>query len=269
MWRMAGLAIVVSCAAAEACAADSAGADALAAAAFVSPPVHAESPATSLANQTAFASGAGAWRSSQVRLSSGASGPVDSLRVSLTAPPSGPTHLILPPELAGADPAYEVAVVRDWPAAVSFETKRFGLDVTPHAGVGMSNEGGLAEAGATVRLSQKLDDAAKERLKAMGVRDGAEMGGQGRWYVFAAASGRAVGLNMLRGENGWNRGGWTTDPSSKLVGDAQLGLGWRRGAMQTSFGYIHRTVKGQHMIMGQKSEADSLVAFSFSVKPGR
>jgi hypothetical protein len=37
--------------------------------------------------------------------------------------------------------------------------------------------------------------------------------------------------------------------------------------MQTSLGYIHREVKGQNMMYGLDSKADSLVAFSLSIKP--
>ena len=100
-----------------------------------------------------------------------------------------------------------------------------------------------------------------------GAAVGAHFGEQGRWYLFAAASGRAVGLNMLRNDLGWDRAGWTTDPTSTLIGDAQVGVGFRKGAMQTSFGFIHREVKGQHMLFGQETKDDSLVAFSLSIKP--
>lgn len=39
--------------------------------------------------------------------------------------------------------------------------------------------------------------------------------------------------------------------------------------MQTSFGYMHRAVKGDHMLMGQEAKDDSVVAFSLSIKPRR
>ena len=112
------------------------------------------------------------------------------------------------------------------------------------------------------------DSAAAQRLKALGIRDGAALGDRGRWYLFAAASGRAVGLNMLHDGSGWDRS-WTTDQTSTLIGDAQLGVGWRKGAMQTSLGYIHRQVKGAHMLYGVDAHDDSMVAFSLSIKPQR
>jgi hypothetical protein len=162
--------------------------------------------------------------------------------------------------------AYEVALTRDWPAALAFDTPAFGVDLTPHAGLGVTNIGGSAEAGATLRLMQR-DAAAQERLHALGVRDGSTFGERGRWYLFAAASGRAVGLNMLHNDQGWDRAGWTTDTTSTLTGDAQLGIGWRKGAMQTSLGYIHREMKGQNMLWGVDAKKDSVVAFSLSIRP--
>jgi hypothetical protein len=269
MWRVAGAAIVLGLAAGSAHAAgDPTDAAALAAAAFAAPPpMHADNVVGALAQTTSLADGTPVeWRTGEVRLSPPTSATIDSLRITL-AEPDTHNRLLRLPGAPDAEPAYEVSLVRHWPSAMSFETRTFGLDFTPHAGVGMSNSGGVAEAGATVRLSQKLDKAALERLEAMGISDGTALGGQGRWYVFAAISGRAVGLNMLRSDGGWNRGGWTTDPSSKLIGDGQLGVGWRKGWMESSVGFVHRTVKGQHMIFGQGSKPDSLVAFSFAIRP--
>jgi hypothetical protein len=241
-------------------------AKALTAAAFAAPPLRAGDAAGALTRETLLADGTPAeWRSGEVRLTEETSGAVDSLRISLAQPqlPHGrPLRLSGAPE---GDAAYEVSLVRNWPSAVAFETRRFGVDFTPHAGLGMSNLGGVAEAGATVRVTGKRDRTL-ERLKQLGFADGTRMGDRGRWYLFAAASGRAVGLNMLRSDGAWNRAGWTTDPSSTLVGDAQLGVGWRKGVMQSSFGFIHREVKGEHMIFGQDTKPDSLVAFSFSIR---
>jgi hypothetical protein len=164
---------------------------------------------------------------------------------------------------------YEVALVRDWPDAVRIDDGFVEVDVTPHAGLGFTNHGGLAEAGAVVRVSRSRhrDEIARRELARFGVADGAAMGDKGRWYLFVAASGRAVGLNMLRDEEGWRRAGWTTDPSSALISDAQVGVGWRKGAWQTSVGYVHREVKGDYMVFGQKTKEDSLAAFTLSFKP--
>ncbi|RAK59871.1 DUF2219 domain-containing protein [Phenylobacterium hankyongense] len=210
------------------------------------------------------------WNSGEVQLSNRPDGPVDSLRVGVGGPMLTPGGLPFSPDRAEFAPrAYEVTVVRDWPGAVSFATDRFGVDLSPHAGVGMTSSGTSAEAGARLELSRRLDDTAKRKLQSMGVRDGASFGDQGRWYLFAAASGRAVGLNMLRNDGAWDRAGWTTDPTSTLVGDAQVGVGWRKGIVQTSLGYMHREVKGQHMVFGQDTRQDSMVAFTLSIKPRR
>ena len=207
------------------------------------------------------------WDNSQITLADNGVA-VDSLRFSVGGSVHAPGGLPINVDHAQFQAqAYEIAVTRDWPDAVSFATERYDVSVTPHAGLGMSSAGGSAEAGAMLTLGQKASDGLKSRLGAMGVRDGVAFGNEGRWYLFAAASGRAVGLNMQRNNGDWNGAGWSTDPSSALIGDAQLGVGWRKGSMQTSFGYIHREVKGQHMVWGQETKDDSMVAFSLSIKP--
>lgn len=239
----------------------------LAEAAFTSSP-GAGGPAQ-LLNQQAFERGEGpaTYRFGEVSRSRPDGSVVDSLRFSSVQPLVAPSGLPLAPGQTPWDQAYSVSLERAWPRAVSFETRNFGVDFSPHAAFGMSSYGGVAEAGGRIEFSQKLGEMAKERLKAMGVRDGAAFGDQGRWYLFAAASGRAVGLNMLRGESGWNRAGWTTDPTSTLVGDAQVGVGWRKGPMQTSLGFVHQTLKNNHLLYGEDSQSESMVAFSFTVRP--
>jgi hypothetical protein len=227
-------------------------------------------PISRLIERETFAPGQGLvrWTSGETQLSPAKSGgPVDSLRVSVggvfRAPGGAPLNLSRAQYDANA---YEVELTRDWPAALAYDGPSFGVDLTPHAGVGMSSFGGQAEAGATVRLMQR-DAIAADRLRALGVSDGSTFGERGRWYLFAAASGRAVGLNMLHGDNGWDRAGWTTDATSALVGDTQVGIGWRKGAMQTSFGYIHREVKGDNRLWGLDTKSDSMVAFSLTIHP--
>jgi hypothetical protein len=223
-----------------------------------------------LMNQLSYVQGQGpsVWTQGVAPLGAGRGRSVDSLRVSvggvLQAPGGAPLNLRRA-EFQARD--YEVSLIRDWPAALSYDDGRVQVDVTPHAGLGMTNIGGLAEAGAVVRLGPSRDQRAKQELQKLGIGDGAAFGDRGRWYLFAAASGRAVGLNMLRDDNGWSRAGWSTDASSALVGDAQVGVGWRRGAWQTSVGYVHREVKGAHMIWGQQTQQDSLAAFTLSFKP--
>ncbi len=210
------------------------------------------------------------WRSNAFSRQAQAGGPIDSVRVSLAG--SVPTAAMAPLSLQRPD-AYEVrevdvTVVRGWPSAVALAGRRYALDVTPHAGLGFGGAGGSAEAGATVRLGKKKN-MGDQVTDALGVRQGDEaFGDRGRWYIFAAASGRAVGLNMLRGQNGdWSRAGLTQDTTSRLIGDSQAGVAWRKGPMQASLGYIHREIRAKEGIMGLARQKDDVVALSFSLKP--
>lgn len=165
------------------------------------------------------------------------------------------------------DDSLDVTLVRSWPRAVRFAEGGLEFDVSPHAGVGVTRRGGQAEAGAMLTVGQKREREAVEALKDMGVRDGLEYGDKGRWYLFAAASGRAVGLNVMRDEGGWNRDGWSTDPTAALVGDAHVGVGWRKGDLQSSFGVIHREIKGEHRAFAVGTREDTVAAFTFSIRP--
>lgn len=268
MRRLAITAIVLACGAAG-----QAGAQGLVSGSFApGSPAEALNQAA-FADRDAFLDGAPTrFNSSAVKLPGRQGGPIDSLRVSVGGVLDTPGGLPLNLDRAQFDARdYDVSLIRSWPQALSFETGKFELDVSPHAGVGVGNRGGSAEAGAEVRLSapKTREERAVEQLKDMGVGDGSAFGDRGRWYLFAAASGRAVGLNMLRNEGDWDRAGWTTDPTSSLVGDAQVGVGWRKGSVQTSFGVVHREVRGENMIFGQKTTDDTVAAFTFAIRPGQ
>lgn len=212
--------------------------------------------------------GAVNYRSSAVVVGEGAHA-VDSVRMSVASvAPAGrtrPLALVRPDEDSFEDRDVDVTVTRGWPAAVSVGAGKYALDVTPHAGLGFGGAGGSAEAGATVRFGKKMGNQVVDSL---GVQDGRQFGQRGRWYVFAAASGQAVGMNMLRGSEGdWSGAGVTSDASSKLVGDGQAGVAWRKGPMQASFGYVHRKIKAKDVIMGMATQKDEMLAFSFSLRP--
>ena len=210
------------------------------------------------------------WRSNAFTHQAEPGGPIDSVRVSVggvaRVAAVAPLVLVRP----GAE-AYEardddVTVTRGWPTAMQFGGGKYALDVTPHAGVGFGGSGGSAEAGATVRLGKAMKGQVQD---ALGLHDGdATFGDRGRWYIYAAASGRAVGFNMLRGQNGdWSRAGLTQGAASRLIGDSQAGVAWRRGPMQASLGYIHREIRAKDGIMGLATQKDDVVALSFSLKP--
>lgn len=211
--------------------------------------------------------GVARWKVSEMAFARPALGAVDALRVSVGqiartpgALPPGPGQAV-----AMDTAAYEVRYTRGWPGLVAVEAGDFDVDFTPHAGVGISNAGGEAEAGAMVRLRRKAEGWASN----LGVSDGARFGDQGRWYLFAAASGRAVGLNLQRSNGDWGNRGLSTDSSSALINDIQAGVGWRKGSVQASLAWMRRKVKAAHTLMGWDHRDDSMVAVTVSIKPRR
>ena len=160
--------------------------------------------------------------------------------------------------------AYEMTYTRGWPQVVT--AGKWDVNFIPHAGVGISNSGGQAEAGAMVRLTKSAEQLANR----LGVRDGRKFGDQGRWYMFGAVSERTVGLNLTRNDAGnWTRAGFSTDTQSSMISDIQAGVGWRKGSVQASLGWLRRKVKGAQTLMGWDNRKDSVLALSISVKPSR
>lgn len=228
--------------------------------------------ANKLLDREAFVEGKGpvVRQSGLVTLAQSPKGRVDSLRITVDSGlnlPAGVPLDLTRDEFKARE--FDVTLVRTWPEAVSLSSEKLQFDISPHAGFGFSSRGGQAEAGAIVRLGPKTrGEQAMQRLRDMGVKDGlSAYGDKGRWYVFAAASGTAVGLNMVGGEGGWNRDGWSMDQTTDLVGDAQVGVAWRQGDMQSSFGVIHREVKGRHMYWRQQTRDDTVAAFTLTIKP--
>jgi hypothetical protein len=134
---------------------------------------------------------------------------------------------------------------------------------SPSLGGGRAIPGG----GATFTLWSAA--GLRQRLEAMGVKDGDRTyGGQGRFYLFAAVHGQAVGLNLLNQGGALQRAGWSTDTSSALVGDGQLGFGWRKGAVEADLGYVHRSIHFKHTPIGVTDGwADDMAAVSFTFRP--
>ena len=211
------------------------------------------------------------WRTDEVTLPQSAPGAVDTVRMSIGGVARAPGGVVLARPDALLDPdaeAFELTYTRGWPSAWKMTAGSYALDVTPHAGFGVNNAGGTAEAGAMVRLGADMGDKVMSRL-GFEASDTSSFAGRGRWYLFAAASGRAVGLNMLpTAQGGLQRGGWSSEPTNAIVSDAQAGLGWTRGMVQASFGYVHRAVKSQTpLAVGPEAGSyhDSMVAFSLSI----
>lgn len=84
---------------------------------------------------------------------------------------------------------------------------------------------------------------------------------RGRWFVFAAGSGEAFGLNIIRdpARGGWRRTGWSVERLAEF-GKAQLGIGWRQGDRQIALSTARREIGAY----GFKRE-DTVVGVTFTV----
>lgn len=242
-----------------------------------SAPLELTLPADQMAfaqRDSAFASGGALFKQDATSVSRRtAGGAIDTVRLrSAQTLATSQAYAGLRPDAYTGGDAYDVDYTRTWPAAVRGRAGSYDIDVSPQAGVGYGSAGGSLSGGAMVRLIPPSRDAkVVERLKALGVKDGAVYGDQGRWYLFAAASGRAVGLNMAQEGSALRRDGWSTDPVS-LVGDAQVGLGWRKGDMQTSVGYMVRRMQIEDPYSRRFVDMpgnEQIAGVSFSYRPTR
>jgi len=164
-------------------------------------------------------------------------------------------------------------ISRQWPSALTVTNGRYDVDFSPQAGLGWSGVGASAEAGGMVRLGAHLQDGVLRRLHGLGVRtvDSSSFGDRGRWFLFVAASGQAVGFNLTRdSQGGLQRAGWSAEGASALISDAQAGVGWRAGMVQASVGYVHRDIRFESptsSIGDPQTVRDSMLAFSLSIRP--
>lgn len=158
--------------------------------------------------------------------------------------------------------AYDVSYTRGWPVARGYTPSGLEVSLTPHAGFGVGDEGGSAEAGATLKIGDNLDRLAPDGRERFGDR--------ARWYLYAAGSGRAVGYNFARTRDGdYTRSGVSQDKGS-FLGDASVGVAYRRGPMQGSFGVVYREIKAEGLRGGEGFDRDvseGLVAFQLSIRP--
>ena len=158
--------------------------------------------------------------------------------------------------------SYDVSYTRGWPVARGYTASGLEVSLTPHAGFGVGDEGGSAEAGATLKIGDNLDRLAPDGRERFGDR--------ARWYLYAAGSGRAVGYNFARTRDGdYARSGMSQDKGS-FLGDASIGVAYRRGAMHGSFGVVYREIKAEGLRGGEGFDRDvseGLVAFQLSIRP--
>jgi hypothetical protein len=110
------------------------------------------------------------WRTGEVLLDGAngrTKGAVDSLRMTIGAVARLPAGLAMGRDLETADldpKTFDLSYTRGWPSALTLKAGAYDLDVSPHAGLGMSNAGGSAEAGAMVRFGSNLDTEFVQRF---------------------------------------------------------------------------------------------------------
>ena len=173
---------------------------------------------------------------------------------------------VTPVDRAELDPdAYDLRYVRGFRGARGHTASGLEVSLTPHAGLGVGSEGRSAEAGVTLKIGEGLDRLAPNGRERFGERP--------RWYLYAAGSGRAVGYNFARTHDGdYARSGYTQDKGS-FLGDASIGVAYRKGDMQTSFGVVYREIdagKGLRGMNGLDTDvSEGLLAFQLSIRPGR
>ncbi len=173
-----------------------------------------------------------------------------------------------PVPLSPLDPAaleaenYDLSYVRGWPATLGYTASGLEVTLIPHAGVGVGTRGGTAEAGAMLQIGTDMERLVPAGRTAFGER--------ARWYIYAAGSGRAVGYNFARTRDGdFARSGVSHD-SSNVIGDASLGVAFRKGDIQSSIGLVYRELGPSDLRVGQGVDNDvseGLIAFQLSIKP--
>ena len=160
--------------------------------------------------------------------------------------------------------------------ALTLSSAHHSLSLESQARLIPTSAGGRAVAGAQLQLGGRdpAQDPGRRIADHFGLADdhSIDSASHGRWFLFAEGSGDLVGLRL-------NRLGRGLSPSSAMtfdgdiqpteVADSQAGLGWRRGAMQASFGYVHREIRNaaandaNHPVNDIKGD---MVALTFSLR---
>lgn len=147
--------------------------------------------------------------------------------------------------------------------------RRVSLSLTTNEGP-LSPESGLSLSARTERQNPAAQPiAAKSRLfdnrrLAIQVDVSPEKSRKGRWFLFAASSGEALGFNLFgdSAKSGRKRNGWSLEKLAEY-GKAQLGLGWRKGPMQVSAVATQREVGAYGHV-----REDTVLGLSFTISGG-
>lgn len=82
------------------------------------------------------------------------------------------------------------------------------------------------------------------KIMSLKPQDGKVYGNKGRFMIYAAKGRDSVGYNFTRGLNDEMQTGISHDRGAYL-GDAQVGVAYRKGALHAGFGMVHRTIKAE------------------------
>lgn len=105
----------------------------------------------------------------------------------------------------------------------------------------------------------RLNTRAK-MLNALGIGDGRALGDQARWFLFAAAGGRALSYGYLQEQE--SRGGLWALERGGFVGQAQAGLAWRRGSYQSTVSYFRQEIRVD--LFGAEDVDEDRIAFTLT-----
>ena len=163
-------------------------------------------------------------------------------------------------------PGYQPGLTPRSPFSIG---RRVSLSLTTNEGL-LSPESGLSLNARTERQNPAAQPiAAKSRLfdnrrLAIQVDVSPEKSRKGRWFLFAASSGEALGFNLFgdSARSGRKRNSWSLEKLAEY-GKAQLGLGWRKGPMQVSAVATQREVGAYGHVRD-----DTVLGLSFTISGG-
>jgi len=169
-----------------------------------------------------------------------------------------PTTAVVAGSLAG-EWAREVG---DWAAPRLKQVEDTARRYEPKFDLQVRQREGKTEARVMVAFDPAAQAQGGSRLDRLGLKPlPASEERKGRWFLFAADNKRAVGMNLLRDRKGEMKRSFTTERIA-AIGDAQVGIGWRKGATQTSIGLVDREIS----VYGHNRD-ERFLAFTFSYKP--
>jgi len=154
--------------------------------------------------------------------------------------------------------------VGDWAAPRLRQVEAVAWRYEPKLDLQVRERNGSTEARVTLAFDPERKPEGESRLDRLGLKPvPASDARKGRWFLFAADNKRAVGMNLLRDRRGEMKRSWSTERIA-AIGDAQIGVGWRKGSSQTSIGLVDREVS----VLG-RSRDERFLALTFSYKPAK